>query len=322
MGKKTKNDLYLEIESLKENNEKELDHLRKQHEDLKTAFEKLSNKHDVVDLVNKNEKKCSECDLTFKSEREFKLHMRIHRSDRSFECTKCERVFDEEWKLNAHFKNHRENLCQFCEKSFKFKDILEKHIKITHESHKLYCHFYNNKQDCPFKQDCIFLHEDSTPCRYGNLCERINCMFTHELFENEDVAKQDDETEDNEDVAKQDDKTEDIEVICKDCNFIASDKLSLELHNERKHTGFYECVFCEYTADDEQDLNLHLHTCEIFMCAECEPKFLGKNIYDLKAHILRKHSENLNNIDIIHLKLDRTNIDKVSRRKVKSELFL
>ena len=109
MGKKTKNDLYLEIESLKENNEKELDHLRKQHEDLKRAFEKLSKKHDLVNLVNKNEKKCSECNLTFKSDREFKEHMRIHRSDRSFECTKCEKVFDEEWKWNAHFKNHREN---------------------------------------------------------------------------------------------------------------------------------------------------------------------------------------------------------------------
>ena len=235
--------------------------------------------------------------------------MQSHRSDRTFECTKCEQVFDEEWKLNAHLKKHRENLCQFCEKSFKFKDVLEKHIKITHQSYKLYCHFYNNKQDCPFQQDCIFLHEDSTPCRYGKLCERINCMYKHEIIENEDVAKEDD------------DETEEIEVICEDCNFIATDKLSLELHNERKHTGFFECVFCEYTADDEVDLNLHLHTCEIFSCEECEPKFLGKNIHDAKAHILRKHSENLNNFEIIHIKLDRTNIDKVSRRKVKSEYF-
>ena len=96
----------------------------------------------------------------------------------------------------------------------------------------------------------------------------------------------------------------------------------MELHNDRKHTGFYECVFCEYTADDEEDLNLHLHTCEICLCAECEPTFPGKNIHDLKAHLLRKNSENLNNIEIIHLKLDRTNIDKVSRRKVKSEYFI
>ena len=44
-------------------------------------------------------------------------------------------------------------------------------------------------------------------------------------------------------------------------------------------------MFCEYNADDEVDLNLHLHTCEIFTCGECEPRFLSKNIYDLKAHL-------------------------------------
>ena len=72
MGKKTKNDLYLEIENLKENHEKELNQLKKQHEDLKTAFKELSNKYDVDNSLNGIAKKFSECGLTLKSDREHK----------------------------------------------------------------------------------------------------------------------------------------------------------------------------------------------------------------------------------------------------------
>ena len=313
MGKKTKNDLYLEIENLKENHEKELNQLKKQHKDLKTAFKQISNKNDVDFSDNGNAKKCSECGLTLKSEREYKMHMRIHSSERSFVCTKCERVFDENWKLNAHMKKHREHPCQFCEKSFKFKDILEKHVKITHESYKLYCHFYNNEKECPFKEDCIFLHEDSSQCRYEKLCERTYCMHKHEIGETEADSKHEDEEEQEE--------TVEIEHKCEECNFVATDDFSLQLHNERKHTGFFECVFCEYTADDEQDLNMHLHTCETYTCEECEPKFLAKNIHDLKAHLIRKHDDKSKNTKIMHNKLDRTNIDKVSRRTLNSEYF-
>ena len=101
--------------------------------------------------------------------------------------------------------------------------------------------------------------------------------------ENENV-----ETVENDIESKNDDEEEQRETIeseckCEYCNFVATDEFSLELHNERKHTGFFECVLCEYTADDEGDLNMHLHTCETYTCGECEPKFLSKNIYDLKA---------------------------------------
>ena len=80
-------------------------------------------------------------------------------------------------------------------------------------------------------------------------------------------------------------------------------------------------MFCEYTADDEVDLNLHLHTCETFTCEECEPRFLSKNIHDLKAHLIRKHADKSKNTIIIHKKLDRTNNDKVSRPTVNSTYF-
>ena len=141
-------------------------------------------------------------------------------------------------------------------------------------------------------------------------------MFWHKP--NEAESKHDDDDESKHDDDDEEEQIE-IEYKCEDCNFVATDEISLELHNERKHTGFFECVFCEYTADDEKDLNMHLHTCETYTCGECEPKFLAKNIHDLKAHLIRKHADNSKNTDIN--KLDRSNIDKESRRTENSEYF-
>ena len=97
----------------------------------------------------------------------------------SIKCEKCEKTFDEEWKMRAHLKNHKEHLCETCDKTFKYQDILGKYIKIAHEDARLYCHFFNNGITCPFEQDCVFLYEHSTQCKHGALCERNLCMYKH-----------------------------------------------------------------------------------------------------------------------------------------------
>ena len=53
-------------------------------------------------------------------------------------------------------------------------------MKISHESLKIYCHYFNNSKTCPFDDECVFLHEDAEICKYGAQCERNNCMFKHE----------------------------------------------------------------------------------------------------------------------------------------------
>ena len=75
----------------------------------------------------------------------------------------------------------------------------------------------------------------------GN-CAREICVCINMRLGRKKTIPNTDEDEQNE--------TTEIEYMCDDCNFVAYDDLSLELHNERKHTGFFEYVFCEYTADD------------------------------------------------------------------------
>ena len=90
----------------------------------------------------------------------------------------CGVEVNEEWKMNAHMKQH-EKKCNECDLSFKYQGILEKHLKISHEKLKIYCHFYKNHKSCPYGEKCVFLHEDSDNCKYGTMCERIFFMYKH-----------------------------------------------------------------------------------------------------------------------------------------------
>ena len=290
--------------------------MKNRHDILNEAFETLHKKYDMLmkkpfgsDAV----KMCNACGVSMTTTREYKDHMRCHHSEESLKCNQCEQIFDEEWKLNAHLKKHKEFCCQQCEKTFKFKDILEKHIAIAHEGMKLYCHFYNNKKNCPFEKNCIFLREYSSQCKYGKLCERNNCMFMHEVEGEPSDDSDSDRNNDNVDG--------ELNVQCPNCDFKVFDDLSLEVHYERKHSGYYDCVLCGYRARDEESLDTHLFTCEIFTCENCDPKFVAKTFPDIKTHLTNEHSNDSRTTNILHLNLDRNNVDKVSRRRVVDNYF-
>ena len=171
---------------------KEVVDLKKNNDELRQAFDTLSKKYDEVlseYFVKDAGRKCEVCGENFSNARDIGNHMKKHRPVGSIKCNKCERMFDEEWKMVAHLKTHI--LCNICGKSFKYQDILEKHIKIAHEDTKLYCHFYNNDKNCPLNLNCVFLHEDSSQCRYGKVCERTYCMFKHEEVDENDEEQVD-----------------------------------------------------------------------------------------------------------------------------------
>ena len=82
--------------------------------------------------------------------------------------------------MSAHIKKHDKHKCELCDRTFKYLDIKKKHILVSHEGVKLYCHFFNNEKTCPYDESCIFLHEDAKLCRYDRNCERNLCMFKHQ----------------------------------------------------------------------------------------------------------------------------------------------
>ena len=192
-------------------------------------------------------------------------HKRCHKSvlPGQLDCNECDKTFQQKWKLDAHVKIHKKFA---CEKTFNTKDIKDKHSKIAHEGLKFYCCFYNNDEECPYQDECIFLHKDSPACRYGYSCERENCMFKHqnvdeivveetednELGENEveDIEEEDNDEEDNdeedndeednddedndaendddENKIYEDDNTAEEELKCDMCQFETKDKKKIQ----------------------------------------------------------------------------------------------
>ena len=83
--------------------------------------------------------------------------------------------------MNAHKKTYIKHVCDECDELFKFEDILEKHKAIHHGDLKIYCNYFNNELECLNGEKCVFLHEDSDICNYGEACERNFCMYKHKV---------------------------------------------------------------------------------------------------------------------------------------------
>ena len=84
---------------------------------------------------------------------------------------------------------------------------------------------------------------------------------------------------------------------CEDCDFMANDDLSLEVHSGRKNSGNFECALCGFISKDEDHLNIHLHTCETFACSLCAPQFIMTNVPSVTTHLSSKqmkHSKKAN----------------------------
>ena len=87
-------------------------------------------------------------------------------------------MFTEERKLEDHVSRvHKKYECDECDKVFNFDTVLEKHIEAMHEDSKLFCHYFNNDKECPYEDQCIYMHEESATFKFGKGCERILCML-------------------------------------------------------------------------------------------------------------------------------------------------
>ena len=105
-------------------------------------------------------------------------------------------------------------------------------------------------------------------------------------------------------------------------NFLSEDKLSLEVHAGKKHSGNFECALCGFSVVDLEHLETYLHTCERFTCTYCHNKTnFFKNIQDLRSHLSSQHPKHLKHTDILHIKMDRKDSEKFSSRTVNASYF-
>ena len=143
---------------------------------------------------------------------------------------------------------HRKFECDECDKVFKYEANLEKHVAAVHEDVELYCHYYNNDKECPYGDECIFMHEESENCTYGKTCDRVMCMFRHNAEGDSDDESEESGTNQN-DVSSEN-IVPSLEQITK-----SLEKVAILL---KKVVPILKCEQCEFEARNQNGLTMHM----------------------------------------------------------------
>lgn len=226
---------------------------------------------------------CDHCEMKFKRKTKLKAHMdRIHLGVyKKYPCHLCEKIFNTSVALNYHLVGHTDECnfkCSSCDRLFKHKSLLSRHIKIVHMKQ----HFRRfNCKNCDkvfekrklLNQHIIQDHNEELPfkCNVCNRClSSAYCLKTH-LKTHSDTK----------------------EFVCTYCG-----KGFHKIHNLNEHinshTGNrpYDCKECGKKFKSGNNLRHHLlvHTGE----KPCKCKIEGCSAsymyrVDLKRHLYSAH---------------------------------
>jgi hypothetical protein len=307
---KTKKVLETENSSLKTENSSLIDELndwKTKYETLSNQYQTLKSKCDLEKAKKNTDLRCNTCKKDFESFKDLKKHKSEHETQNEiFTCSLCERTFNEDWKMNAHMKMHKNYNCDQCGKNFKYLELLNKHIKISHENIKIYCHYFNNQKICPFDEKCIFLHQEAKICKYGMLCERMYCMFRHEFDVNSEHVNVLEDIQNDDMLIHENSVTEVIEKEIVDeevSNIVDVDDIDdMEQETDIPNNTFLnpsqddklpsgkllKCELCDFASARKICMNDHKETNHNW-CSTCYSSFSSQD--NLKKHIKKKHSE-------------------------------
>ena len=228
--------------------------------DFHSKIDGLIEKYEV--LEKKLEKqikgsfKCRKCKEKFESFKKLQKHKNAEESCADeFKCEICDKTFNSENDLTLHQKIHGNFKSEKCDCEYDVVELLEKHVSAVHGQMKIFCHYFNNEKECPFEGRCIFSHEESPECKFGQHCERMMCMFVHENRDVSDSEESDsDENEDEDEnviqiqdlepcLAKVEEAMKKVQVLllppsklkCNKCEFEAKNSNGLNMHMKAKH---------------------------------------------------------------------------------------
>ena len=236
--------------------------------DFHSKIDEMIKKYEILEKQIESKKKgsfkCRFCKNKFESHKDLREHKKAEQScGDEHKCEKCEKSYKSEKDLTLHQKMHGNFKCEKCDYEFDVPELLEKHVSAVHGKMKIFCHYFNNKKECPFEGSCIFAHDESPDCKFGKNCERIMCMFSHEERDVSDTEEDDDESEnENDDDENNDEVNNDDEVIVKIGDIEPSlrkveeamDKVEQLLQNK---TSNIKCNICDFEAKNSNGLTMH-----------------------------------------------------------------
>ena len=92
------------------------------------------------------------------------------------------------------------------------------------------------------------------------------------------------------------------------CKFCSENELTMEVQQGKHQDLNFECEFLAHT---EEDLDLHIFTCEIYLCDDCSSRL--KTISDLKKHLNDDKHRIINNgyYKIIHANIGKNSDSEI-----------
>ena len=104
-----------------------------------------------------------------------------------------------------------------------------------------------------------------------------------------------------------------VEFKCEECGYCCKNEPSMEVHIGKAHCESFECGLCDFVAGDNEKLDTHLFTCEIYECKVCEIRY--NTLAELKHHVCNEHQKGQQFILIIHAKQNRKNTEEIDCTK-------
>ena len=106
---------------------------------------------------------------------------------------------------------------------------------------------------------CKFSTESETGLKVHNQRKHKDCEFCDETFGTKALLEKHLKIHSFKRVIK-----------CENCSFLATNNLSLNVHEGKVHSGEFGCGLCGFEAGNLETLEMHLHTCEIYTCCRSD----------------------------------------------------
>uniref|UniRef100_A0A6V7I3C8 C2H2-type domain-containing protein n=1 Tax=Bracon brevicornis TaxID=1563983 RepID=A0A6V7I3C8_9HYME len=224
---------------------------------------------------------CTICNKLFISETSFKTHTATHesvKSDKGYACDVCGKVLNHPssvvYHKEAEHNDGRRFVCNKCNKSFKHKQLLQRHQLVHSEDRPYVC----TKCNSSFKTKANLINHHSTHTGEKKYtCEVCNQQFAHKTSLTLHYRWH----------------TGDKPYTCEVCQKSFSQNGNLQEHM-RIHTGEkpYSCEYCgrKFTTSSQFKLHVKRHTGERpWKCEFCAKSFLHKDTW--KCHVRRHKGE-------------------------------
>ena len=232
-----------------------------------------------------------ECNVTLKNERMLRAHIRgVHMQIRRHQCEICEKRFHKRTDLKIHLESiHVKQIvtCEICDKIFTHSTLKDYHLNRIHKE-LVEIHTCDNCNKTFKFKDNLNKHQKARHCLKNNLKPVPKCNFCEINFETNQKCMDHMKAVHGEGIIES--------FECNICQQNLKEKRSLDHHIKRVHGEDFEpftCNLCEKEFKSVQGLSFHLKNAHDRIsridCEICHKSFIDKN--SLKSHLENNHNQ-------------------------------